>query len=144
MTTDTPLRPANRMAQELAESSGFLLARLGVAPLGGRPDRDLAGLLIAALATRTASIDRVFFDWRGGRDPGAERYPAAPFRALAAALEPRRAAAFHPYWADPDPCSMHIDEVEAIWSRIDEADDWAPFNAKIEAIRRMGAAMAGA
>jgi hypothetical protein len=39
---------------------------------------------------------------------------------------------------------MHIDEVEAIWSRIDEADDWSPFEEKIKAIRRMGEAMAGA
>ena len=37
--------------------------------------------------------------------------------------------------------TKHIDEVEAIWSRIDEADDWAPFHNKIEAIRRMGEAM---
>jgi hypothetical protein len=36
---------------------------------------------------------------------------------------------------------MHIDEVEAIWSRIDEADDWSQFEAKINAIRRMGEAM---
>ena len=35
---------------------------------------------------------------------------------------------------------MHIEEVEAIWSRIDEADDWAPLDAKIEAVRRMGEA----
>jgi hypothetical protein len=36
---------------------------------------------------------------------------------------------------------MHIEEVEAIWARIDEEDDWAPFYAKIAAIRRMGEAM---
>ena len=41
------------------------------------------------------------------------------------------------------PCSMHIDEVEAIWAAIAEADDWAPFDAKIAAIRRMGEAMRG-
>jgi hypothetical protein len=38
---------------------------------------------------------------------------------------------------------MHIDEVEAIWSRIDRDDDWSAFNAKIAAIRRMGEAIRG-
>ena len=37
---------------------------------------------------------------------------------------------------------MHIDEVEAIWARIDEADDWSRFETKIAAVRRMGEAMA--
>jgi hypothetical protein len=39
---------------------------------------------------------------------------------------------------------MHIDEVEAIWSRIDEADDWSALEAKILAVRRMGEAMRSA
>ena len=47
----------------------------------------------------------------------------------------------HDYWGDPEPCSMLIDEVEAIWAAIAERDDWAPFEAKIAAIRRMGDAM---
>ena len=52
-------------------------------------DRELAAALITALSSREATIDRIFFDWRGGRDPGAERYPSDPFRALAKALEGR-------------------------------------------------------
>jgi hypothetical protein len=36
---------------------------------------------------------------------------------------------------------MHIDEVEAIWDAIAQRDDWAPFEAKIAAVRRMGEAM---
>ena len=46
----------------------------------------------------------------------------------------------HPYWQD-EPCSMLIDEVEAIWSAIAEHDDWAPFHAGIAAVRAMGAAL---
>jgi uncharacterized protein YdiU (UPF0061 family) len=113
-----------------------LLRRLGVTP-----DRDLAAALITALATREAAIDRIFFDWRGGRDPGAEAYPSAPFRAFAKMLEGRERPLSHPYWSDANPCSMHIDEVEAIWSAITERDDWQPFDDKVNAIRRMGEAM---
>ena len=36
---------------------------------------------------------------------------------------------------------MLIDEVEAIWAAIADHDDWSPFEAKIEAIRRLGDAM---
>src|SRR5690348_9135045 len=42
-----------------------MLRRLGVAK--GENDRDIAAALVKALATREATIDRVFFDWRGGR-----------------------------------------------------------------------------
>jgi len=60
---------------------------------------------------------------------------------LAAKLAGRERVTAHPYWSDPEPCSMHIEEVEAIWDAIAERDDWSPFNTKIEAIRRMGEAV---
>ena len=50
------------------------------------------------------------------------------------------AAPTHAYWADDAPCTMLIDEVEAIWAAIAERDDWGPLNAKVAAIRRMGEA----
>ena len=117
-----------------------LVKRLGIAP--GPDDHALAGALIRALATRAATIDRIFFDWRGGRDPGAKAYPADQFRALAAMLEGRGRTPTHPYWSGPGPCSMPIEEVEAIWAAIDSTDDWRPFEGKVAAIREMGEAMA--
>jgi hypothetical protein len=113
--------------------------RLGIPK--GPNDRDVIAALVTALATREATIDRVFFDWRGGRDPGAERYPSEPFRALAKLLEGREVRQSHPYWSGPGPCSMHIDEVEAIWSAIAERDDWQAFSDKVTAVRQMGEAM---
>ena len=123
-----------------------LLARLGVAPRGAAEDRPLAAALVSALQARAATIDRTFFDWRGGRDPGSEAYPQPAFRELAGLLEGRAnpAARQHPYWSDAEPCSMHIEEVEAIWAAIAERDDWALLEAKVAAIRRMGEAMRAA
>ena len=46
----------------------------------------------------------------------------------------------HAYWQEGAPQSMLIDEVEAIWSAIDERDDWQPLYDKVEAVRRMGEA----
>ena len=119
-----------------------LLKRLGVNPLDREAGRSVAAALLGALQSREAGIDRIFFDWRGGRDPGAERYPSEHFRSLAAALEGREEARSHAYWSDAEPCSMHIEEVESIWSAIAEKDDWGPFEKKVAAIRRMGEAMA--
>jgi hypothetical protein len=120
---------------------GKLLWRLGVEPRDDASDHELARTLVDALDTKTATIDRIFFDWRGGRDPGAEDYPGEPFRKLAALLSGRERPRGHGYWSDPQPCSMHIEEVEAIWDSIAERDDWQPFEAKIDAVRRMGEAM---
>ena len=129
----------NRFEQALTQA---LLDRLGVAPLGHAEDRDLAAALVRALQSREAGIDQLFFDWRGGRDPGADRYPSDPFRTLAAALDGRARPPAHDYWSDAEPCSMHIEEVESIWAAIAERDDWGPFEAKVAAVRRMGEAIA--
>jgi hypothetical protein len=61
-------------------------------------------------------------------------------RAAIATYTPRSDGS-HRYWSG-EPCSMLIDEVEAIWSAIAERDDWTPLYAKIAAVREMGAALA--
>ncbi len=144
------LRPALDSFPDLfrTELAAAIFARLGIRT--SEPDRD-ADLLIAleaALGLKSVTIDRFFFDWRGGRrrapSPADEAYGAEPFAKLAellAAYAPVPRATAHPFWSDAEPCSMHIEEVEAIWSAIDSADDWAPLYAKVAAIRRMGDAM---
>jgi uncharacterized protein YdiU (UPF0061 family) len=137
--SDTLAQWSSRFEDELVSA---LLRRLGVSESDPEADRALAAALLKALQSREAEIDRVYFDWRGGRDPGEQAYPSAPFRELATALRGRERQPTHPYWAEASPCSMHIDEVEDIWSAIAERDDWKPFEAKIAAIRRMGEAVA--
>ncbi len=119
-----------------------MLARLGVDERGEAEDRPLVSAMIAALRSRIVGIDRFFFDWRGGRIPADEVYRAGEYDELRALLEGRQRPLIHSYWSDAAPCSMHIEEVEAIWAAIAEHDDWSPFQSKIEAIRRMGEAIA--
>ncbi|HEX8125440.1 MAG TPA: YdiU family protein [Allosphingosinicella sp.] len=125
-----------------------IFARLGIRPTGGESDSALLVAIETGLAARTVTLDRFFFDWRGGRrradSPAENVYESDAFAELRhsiARFEAQAGALDHPYWSDESPCSMHIDEVEAIWSRIDESDDWSAFDEKIGAIRRMGDAM---
>lgn len=118
-----------------------MVARLGIAKRDDAEDRPLVSAMLAALRSRIVGIDRYFFDWRGGRIPGGDAYKAEDFDELRARLEGRQHPLTHPYWSDPAPCSMQIDEVESIWAAISDDDDWSPFESKIEAIRRFGDAM---
>ncbi len=118
----------------------LLIARLGVEKRDG-DDRPLASAMLSALRSRRTGIDRFFFDWRGGRVPLDDIYRADEFDELRVRLEKRQFPLTHPYWSDTAPCTMLIDEVESIWTAIAEGDDWRPFEAKIDAIRRMADAM---
>ena len=124
-----------------------IFARLGIAPAGEEADLALLQAMEMALSQSAIQIDRFFFDWAGGRrrgpspaDPIYASPPFAPFVAAIDGFAPAGSLA-HPYWADAAPCSMHIEEVEAIWARIAESDDWSALDAKIAAVRRMGEAM---
>ncbi len=123
-----------------------LLTRLGVDKRNPDADLALVRAIEAGLTTTRMSPDRFWFDWRRGvrraPSPADETYASPafePFRAAIAAYA--GAAPTHEYWSDPAPCTMLIDEVEAIWAPIAQADDWRALHAKIAAVRRMGAAM---
>ena len=93
------------------------LWRLGATSQGRDADIARVQQIERDLTESGQSIDRYFFDARERRD--------------------------HAYWSG-DPCSMLIEEVEAIWAPIAEADDWAPLYAKVAAIRHMGEALRSA
>jgi len=94
----------------------------------------------ALIATRQP-IDRFFFDSFGGVLPAGYGPEWDKVRDTLAAFTPAPQGRSHAYFSDAEPCSMLIDEVEAIWSAIASDDDWGPFHAKVAAIRRMREAL---
>ncbi len=122
------------------EVSEAILWRLGVQPSDPDGDRALVQATELALRTTGSSLDRFFFDAFGGDLPPEYGAPWDDVRTRLAGYAARKDRA-HPYWSG-SPCSMLIDEVEAIWSGIADHDDWGALEAKIAAIRAMGAALA--
>ena len=117
-----------------------MLWRLGVAPRDPSQDRALVQTVERALKATGVGLDRFFFDAFGGTLPDDYRDGWDEVRAALARYAPRKARS-DAFWQGR-PCSLLIDEVEAIWQAIDRDDDWTAFDAKVATIRAMGAALA--
>lgn len=125
--------------------------RLGLAR-SGDDDFTAVASLLRWMTASGAPYEQVFFDWFCGERslPRAEASPAAqfykgeeflPVRDVLLAGTPERPERLdHQYFQRSQPCTMLIDEVEAIWAPIADADDWSMFEAKLVAIREMGEA----
>ena len=124
--------------------------RLGVARTGDK-DFEFVGDLLQWLSESGAPYEQFFFDWfcGGASAARAEKSSAAEFygqekfaviRSQLDALTPDRPERLnHAYFAGA-PCTMLIDEVEALWAAIADKDDWAPLEDKLKAIAAMGEA----
>ncbi len=106
--------------------------RLGVEPRGVELDSQLVSACEKTMREGGVQPDAFFFAHRAGR--GAEGELGELLSGYS------KVADAHDYWADDTAQSMVIDEVEAIWSAIDERDDWQPLHSKVAALRRMGEA----
>ncbi len=102
--------------------------RLGVEPRGEEADTALVNACEAVMTERGIGPDAFFFAHRGGRG------------GLDALADYRSVISDHPYWDEQGPETMLVDDVESIWTRIADHDDWHDFTNKIAAIRRMGEA----
>ena len=130
----------------IRELRAAFLMRLGVHSLGEAADQRLVDTTLALLREGGAALrwEPLFFDWFGGfassaralSGPRAKLYQGEAFDAFRFALmehEPDRIERLeHPMFAAREPEEMLIDEVEAIWAAIADADDWTPFQARLD------------
>jgi uncharacterized protein YdiU (UPF0061 family) len=130
------------------------LNRLGVQSLGEAADQRLLDATLALAREKKEALrwEPIFFDWFGGFSSAAralggvrgKTYQGETFDAFRFALmehEPDRPERLeHPMFAAPEPEEMLIDEVEALWSAIDTADDWAPLQVKLARLEAAKAA----
>jgi uncharacterized protein YdiU (UPF0061 family) len=123
-----------------------MLAMLGLKASTEEADLNLLKSLFGWMGETRASWPQVFFDWFcGAASEGralnselAQLYREPGFEAARAAIlahEPERPERLaHVYFSGAAPASMLIEEVEALWDRIADGDDWAPFNAHMARI----------
>ncbi len=128
------------------------LRRLGVRSRGPEADDGLVRAFWSFMEETGAPFEQAFFDWHGGqasearaeRNPSAEFYRSTTFNPVREALDGTEPAnpdlADHSYFQRPVPCTMLIDEVEAIWEPIAENDDWSAFEAKLADIDELARA----
>jgi len=129
-----------------AELARAMRRRLGVRGRGAEVDAALAQAAFQALAGGGEALrwEPFFFDWFGGDETRAlagvrgdlyRQAPFAEFRAQLAHYEPvDPEAVSRAYFAAPEPQELIYEEIEAIWARIDQTDDWSAFDAKLAAI----------
>ncbi|MDE2411220.1 MAG: YdiU family protein [Sphingomonadales bacterium] len=107
--------------------------RLGLAPRGFEADGAVLAAAETAMRASGESPDVFFHRNRFGLH--AEGAFAAAVSEYQSVGEP------HEIWEESAPPTLVIDAVEAIWAAIAERDDWAPLDATVAQIRRLGAAL---
>ena len=132
-----------------------LLRRLGLnaAPVAD-DTRTMLDAMFAFMARSGVSWDGFFHDWFGGlasearakAGPRADFYQGTDFDAWFTYLDrfiPERPDRLHhTYFQAPEPASLIIEEVEALWVQIAEQDDWSGFHQKLADISRLAEALA--
>jgi uncharacterized protein YdiU (UPF0061 family) len=134
--------------------AGAMCSRLGIKRRSVEEDVALANLAFRAIGEGGQALrwEPFFFDWfcgpaserRALEGPRAALYDGPEFRAFRDALsscEPERPERLERAWfSRSEPEEMLYDQVEALWARVADHDDWSAFEAKIAAVRQAGQA----
>ena len=134
LTTTEPLVAAlDRFAPLYQQAMSCRFAwRLGVAPKGVEQDSLLIQAAEQAMLASEEAPEQFFFRHRGGRNVDENRFGEllAGYASTAETADP--------FWQQPGPPSVLIDEVERIWADIDRNDDWSALHARVAEIRELG------
>lgn len=139
LTTTEPLVAAlDRFAPLYQQAMSRRFAwRLGVAPKGVEQDSLLIQAAEQAMLASEEAPEQFFFRHRGARTVRDGYASGDRFGELLAGYAATAETA-DPFWQQPGPPSILIDEVERIWADIDQKDDWSALHARVAEIRELG------
>ena len=90
----------------------------------------------SVMQEQSLPFEQMFFDFNSKR---VLHKPAHYPRSLLQKLEKfevmRKDVLEHDYFKGSLPCTLLIDEIEAIWKTISDTNDWSAFESKLQAIR---------
>lgn len=141
---ETTLQPFEHVYR--ASLNKALSRRLGISNINGAA-MDVAGNLLPALTEAKVPFEGFFFDHYGGSQGrlGRGQREQAPYGtskdlaklsgAILECIPAPKANPAHAWFERETPSTLLIEEVETLWSHIDERDDWGPLYDKIEEIR---------
>lgn len=146
---ETTLQPFEHVYR--ASLNKALSRRLGISNIDGAA-MDVASYVLPALAGAGVPFEGFFFDHyrasqsrlaksqSGGQKPqahyGGHKALAKVSAAILDCAPSPEARPSDPYFERSAPSTLLVEEVEALWSHIDEHDDWQPLYDKVAEIRR--------
>lgn len=123
-----------------AEAYRLFLKRLQVEAEGDLMD-ELFSRAFHFLLTSRVPFEGFFLDWIGGahrketalQSPRVAYYHGDDFNSFFEILKQCRSRSEpkHPYFQQPVPVTLLIDEIESLWKAIDQRDDWSLFENKL-------------
>lgn len=145
--------PAEEILEEFSDEFNLqartqFLRRLNLKSKGVEEDSQLLTSFFNFLESSKALYEQTFFDFFGGRDsmrwqnsPQKDLYRGEVFETFHKAFQnfevENRALSTHEYFKNPKPCTLLIDEIEALWKPIEDHNNWLPFEEKIKQIRAL-------
>lgn len=146
-----PTLPFEEILEEFSDEFNahvmrLFLTRLNLQSRGSEADTELLTSYFSFMESSQAMYEQTFFDFFGGlssprwvSSPQKDLYRGEDFEKFFAALTGYTVVDAtrmeHAYFSRARPCTLLIEEIEAIWKPIAENDDWSLFEAKISEIR---------
>ena len=129
-----------------------MLTKLGLKSSGSfEKDQELKEAFFNLLIQEDVLFEQCFFDFYRTREkdrykhsPSAKSYDSKAAKVFIKLMDEFESLSENDHiFMEKYPCTLTIEEIESIWSYIDEADDWSIFESKLEDIRFMAAAYKG-
>lgn len=120
------------------------LRRLNLKSQGSKKDQDLLTAFFHFMDSEKRPFEETFFQFHSGhtrKNVSSLNTQSQAYKNLLTLLEAYEPecteTAAHPYFQNEQPCTLLIDEIEAIWKPIAEKDDWSLFENKLQSIRTL-------